>query len=420
MGVGFLRRTIDLYDKDVWIRLIGAMLTTITGFMIRPFLVLYLYDKLNGSILLPMLVISLAPLCGLFVSWYGGSLSDKYGRKPIMFASLVLQACCLVGYVFADSVWLFAAISIVNGAGNALFMPAANAQMTDLVPPERRSELFALLHTAFNVGAAIGPMLGLVLFRWNQTIVFVIAAVITLLYGILVAVKMKESAPTILRKRELGQAEFAPQSVTKVRIGGLGTLFRKDRTLLFMTLYSLPVGFLYTLAETAMPIHLKTYFDNSQAVFAGMFTFNGISVIALQIWIARRTESMKSYALVGFSYVLFSVVAIGYGFSSVVIALYLSEFVFTVGEMIFGPHIQKVVSMLATEDRRGYYFAVFGASRFLGQAIAPLIGGVLLEWNGGNGEWLFTGMAVLLAAAGLAQYRVMRNEARRKETTVAA
>jgi hypothetical protein len=35
----------------------------------------------------------------------------------------------MVGYVFAEDVWQYALISIVNGVGFALFMPAANAQI---------------------------------------------------------------------------------------------------------------------------------------------------------------------------------------------------------------------------------------------------------------------------------------------------
>jgi len=31
------------YDRAIWIRVIGTILTTLTGFAIRPFLALYLY-----------------------------------------------------------------------------------------------------------------------------------------------------------------------------------------------------------------------------------------------------------------------------------------------------------------------------------------------------------------------------------------
>jgi MFS family permease len=401
------RRMLGQYDSGIWIRVIGSALSTVTGFMIRPFLVLYLYEKLNGSVLLPMLVVGLAPLCGMIVSWFGGGISDRLGRRPVMVVALLLQMLCMIGYALSAEVWQYAAVSIVTGAGSALFMPAANAQMTDMVPAERRAEVFALLHTGFNVGAAVGPLLGLLMFRWNPSIVFVVAACTFLINAFLVWYKLPETAPLVLSRRDGGiSAESA--SVIVSRKGGLRMLFTSERTLLLVTLLMLPIAFLYSLAETALPIHLGTHFANPKNIFPMMMTFNGVMVITLQIWIARKTEAIRSYAVVGVSYAFFAVVALGYGYSSVLIALFAAEFVFTIGEMINGPHMQKVISLMAAEEKRGYYFAVFGASRLLGQGLGPILGGLMLAWS--NGEVLFTLLAVILAAAGFAQFRVMRRE----------
>jgi MFS family permease len=402
-----LRRMLGRYDSGIWIRVVGAALSTVTGFMIRPFLVLYLYHQLDGSVLLPMLVVGLAPLCGMIVSWFGGGLSDRLGRKPVMVASLLLQMFCMIGYALAGEVWQYAAVSIVTGIGSALFMPAANAQMTDMVPVERRAEVFALLHTGFNVGAAVGPLLGLLMFQSNPSVVFFIAAGTFFLNAVLVLWKLPETSPLVVSRKISGASEVAASSAVK-RAGGLRQLFGSERTLLLVTVYMLPISCLYALAETALPIHLGTHFDHPQAVFSTMLSFNGFMVIALQIWIARRTEVFRSYAVVGASYALFTVVALGYGYSSVIVALFAAEFVFTLGEMMNGPHMQKVISIMAVEEKRGYYFAVFGASRLLAQGIGPIAGGLMLQYT--NGETLFTVLAVILAAAGVAQFRVMRKE----------
>jgi hypothetical protein len=58
----FFTNVLGRYDSGIWIRVLGAALTTITGFMIRPFLVLYLYDRMEGSIMLPMIIVGLQPL----------------------------------------------------------------------------------------------------------------------------------------------------------------------------------------------------------------------------------------------------------------------------------------------------------------------------------------------------------------------
>jgi MFS family permease len=394
MKTNWLTGIIRTYDSGVWIRVIGSALTTITGFMIRPFLVLYLYDQMEGSIILPMIIVGLQPLCGMFVSWYGGGLSDRYGRKPLMLAALVLQMFCMIGYVFAADVWQYAIISIINGIGFALFMPAANAQITDMVEEDRRAEVFALMHTAFNIGAALGPILGLIMFQWNPSAVFLLSALSFLLNALLILFKLPESAP--LSK---------PNSVrpsTKVRIS-----WKLHKPLLLMTLLSLPVGILYAQVETTLPLHLQTNFDDYKTVLASLLTFNGIMVIALQIWIARRTESMLSHLVIGMSYALFSFVSLSYGFADIILWLFAAEFIFTIGEMIYGPHMQKVISVMAPADQRGFYFSVYGASHLLSRGLGPILGGILLSRAGG--ETMFTALAVIMALAGFAMYRVVRS-----------
>jgi len=385
------------YDSGIWIRVLGSALTTITGFMIRPFLVLYLYDRMEGSVILPMIIVGLQPLCGLIVNWFGGGWSDRYGRKPLIMSALLLQMLSMVGYVFAEEVWHYAIISIVNGIGFALYMPAANAQITDLVPERQRAEVFALMHTSFNVGAAVGPVLGLVMFGWNPEAVFLISAASYVFYGLLVWFKLPETAPYKTGTAATG----LPRKQEKTRFS-----WAVHKLLLLMTILSLPVGLLYAQVESTFPLHLQTNFENYRTILASILTFNGIMVIALQIWIARRTEEMPSHAVIGASYVLFAIVALGYGYSSVVIALFVAEFIFTIGEMIFGPHIQKVVSVMAPPEQRGFYFSVYGTSNMLSRGLGPILGGLLLSWGGG--ETLFTVLAVLMLVAGHFMFRTIR------------
>lgn len=389
-----LLRMFRQYDSAIWIRVAGTALSTVTGFMIRPFLVLYLYGKMEGSVLLPMIVVGIQPLCGMLVSWFGGGLSDRYGRKPLMLSALLLQMLCMISYVFATEVWSYALISVVGGVGNALFMPAANAQITDMVEEKRRSEVFALMHTSFNIGAAVGPALGLLMFNWNPSAVFLLSAGSFLLNALLVHFKLPETAPRGLSKTRGERGK-------KPRLNG-----KLHRPLLLITALSLPVGFLYAQVETTFPLHLQTNFKEYQTLLASLLSFNGLLVIALQIWIARRTESMRSHAVVGFSYALFAAVCLSYGYSHVVVLLFAAEFLFTIGEMLYGPHVQKAISVMAPAEERGFYFSVYGTSLLLSRGIGPILGGLLL--SGTNGETLFTVLGALIALAGFAQFRVMR------------
>ncbi|MFC0215195.1 MDR family MFS transporter [Paenibacillus chartarius] len=402
-------------DTAIWIRVVGTALTSVTNFMLRPFLVLYLHERMDGSILLPMMIVGLPPLCGMLMSIYGGTLSDKYGRKPVMLASLWIQAVCMLGYLLADEVWQYALVASCIGLGNAMFMPAANAQVADVVPLQNRAKVFALLHTALNVGAAAGPLLGLLMFAWRPELVFVICAASTLLYSVLVWLKVPETRPPG-GTGEAGDgdlkegADGSGKRVSAERlpwIRGVVQGWQEHRALYLITLCALVLNMLYAQVETTLPLHLqKNHPDNYQAMFAAMLTFNGLAVIVLQMWIASRSEHLPSCAVIGAAYLLYALVALGYGFAPWFWLLLVVEFVFTIGEMLQGPHIQKVISTMAPADKRGWYFSIFSLNWQLARAVGPVLGGLLM--NAVGGEAMFSLLGLLIAGAGFGMVAVVR------------
>lgn len=396
---------ISKYDTAIWVRVVGTILTSLAGFMMRPYLVFYLYDKLDGSVFLSMLIVGLQPLCGIFVNLYAGSLSDKYGRKPMMLAALIIQAFAIGGYIFASHVWEFALISIINGIGHAMYGPAANAQISDVVPEHKRAEVFALLHTALNMGSAFGPLLGLLLFTMNPSIIFLACSVTLIAYAGLVIWKVPETMP--VKNEEV----LAAAKANKVKIK-----WSEHKSLLWITFLAMPVSLLYAQVESTFPLHLQQNFENYKSVFATIITFNGCVVIALQLWIAKRTEHVPAYIVVAVSYMLFAVVSIGYGFVPYLAILLFVEFLFTIGEMLNGPHIQKVISVIAPEEHRGLYFSVFGMNWQLSRAIGPILGGLLFSHYGG--KVMFAVVGVILVASGIAQARYIRNLNRKEKEPV--
>lgn len=400
-----LRQRMSRHDQAVWIRAVGTALTSATGFMVRPFLVLYLYDKLGESVLLPMAIVGLQPLTATVAGYYGGHLADRWGRKPVMMAALSLQVLSMGGYALAENVWAFAVLSMLNGLCMALFQPAANAQISDIVPKERQAETFALIHTALNFGAAVGPMTGMALFRLNPDLVFSMAALASLTYLLLVWRRVPETMPV---KDIIDAASHAPEPFRWSRHGSL----------LAITCFAVPIGLLYASVETVFPLHLKERFTDYQTMLATLMTINGITVILLQMWVARRSERLPAHRVLLASYVILAAVAYGYGHAATFGWLIFTELLFTIGEMLCGPHFQKTISHIAPEHMRGRYFSVFSMNWQLARAFGPAIGGLLFEAMGGKTAYLL--LALLLLAAGLSQYRMVRSAFRKASAETAA
>jgi len=88
-----------------------------------------------------------------------GNLSDRFGRRPIILASLFAYGADYVLMGFAPTIaWLFIGRAIAGIAG-AVYVPA-NAFVADVTPPEKRAHAFGMVGSAFGLGFILGPGIG--------------------------------------------------------------------------------------------------------------------------------------------------------------------------------------------------------------------------------------------------------------------
>jgi DHA1 family tetracycline resistance protein-like MFS transporter len=117
-----------------------------------------------------------------------GSLSDRFGRRPVILVSLLGSGLDYLLLAWAPTIgWLFLA-RIISGLTGANFT-AASAYIADVTPPEKRAAGFGMIGAAFGLGFIAGPAVGGVLGAHDLRLPFLVAAGITLvnwIYGLLV------------------------------------------------------------------------------------------------------------------------------------------------------------------------------------------------------------------------------------------
>lgn len=144
-----------------------------------------LIQELNGgslseaSVYGGLLTFSYATFQFLFAPVIGG-LSDKYGRRPVLLASLMGLGIDYIFLALAPSIgWLFVG-RIIAGIFGASFTTVM-AYIADISTPEKRSQNFGLVGVAFGLGFIIGPVIGGIFSEWGIRVPFIVAAVLSLL-----------------------------------------------------------------------------------------------------------------------------------------------------------------------------------------------------------------------------------------------
>ena len=123
-----------------------------------------------------------------------GSLSDRFGRRPVVLLSnFGLGIDYLVMALAPTLGWLFAG-RIVSGITSAS-VPTAMAYIADVTPPAKRAQAFGLISAAFGVGFVLGPALGGVLGNINTRLPFYVAGGLSLLNAVYGLFILPESLP---------------------------------------------------------------------------------------------------------------------------------------------------------------------------------------------------------------------------------
>ncbi|MCU0900549.1 MAG: TCR/Tet family MFS transporter [Cypionkella sp.] len=88
-----------------------------------------------------------------------GSLSDRFGRRPILLLSLLVMGIDYLVMAVAPSIWLLLIARLVAGVTAATYS-TATAFIADITPPDQRGARFGLIGAGFGIGFVLGPLIG--------------------------------------------------------------------------------------------------------------------------------------------------------------------------------------------------------------------------------------------------------------------
>ncbi len=123
-----------------------------------------------------------------------GGLSDRYGRRPVLLASLFGFGVDYLFMATAPNIWWLFVSRIIAGAMGASFTTAA-AYIADVSPPEKRAQNFGMIGAVFGLGFILGPLIGGLLGPYGARVPFYASAVLTLVNWLFGYFVLPESLP---------------------------------------------------------------------------------------------------------------------------------------------------------------------------------------------------------------------------------
>ena len=297
-----------------------------------------------------------------------GSLSDRYGRKPILIICLAGTTLSFILFAEARSALMLFAARILDGltGGN---ISVAQAVISDSTTPEERTKAFGYLGASFGVGFILGPLLGGVLSEISLAAPFLFSAALAGSGALITYFFLEET------NSYKGQNKKTPKVMD----------FKKPFKSLKKPVIGIAIliGLLMTIAQFSMIIGFQTFnvdiLKLSPLQIGLFFTGFGLVGIFMQLIglpIFLRIVKIKPLILIISVCVTF-ITLFSAGFTH-------SFFPFAVCLLLYGlfnalrdPMLNSIISENTRHDEQGYILGVNQSYLSVGQIIGPLIAGAI-------------------------------------------
>jgi DHA1 family tetracycline resistance protein-like MFS transporter len=318
-----------------------------------------------------------------------GSLSDRFGRRPVILVSLAAFAIDYVVMAAAPTLAVLFIGRAIAGIAGAVYAPA-NAFAADITPPDQRAAAFGKLGAAFGVGFIVGPALGGLVSELGPRAPFVLAAALCAANFVFGYFVLPESLPPE-RRRALSFGRSNP-------LGGLMALHRYSGVLgIILAFFVFQLAFNVYPATWAFYAEAKFGWDGKMIGISLMIT--GVFMFLIQYlgtgWIMRRLGDT------GTAFLAMSVAiagCIGYAFIPYGWMVFLLQPLVSPQALAF-PAQNTILSKRVAANEQGALQGTMGSMTALGSVFGPLLlTQTLATYTEPGAPVYFPGAAFLLAA----------------------
>ena len=303
-------------------------------------------------------------LCAPFL----GALSDRFGRRPVLIAAIVVLGIHYFLIATAPSLLIMLLARMVGGITGASFS-VANAYLADISPPEERAKSFGLIGAAFGLGFTLGPFLGGVLGNIDLHLPFYAAAALSMVNALYGYFAVPESLPPERR---------APFSLAKANpFRALSALVQHHAVgslVIVFTLFSL--AHMAMINNWALYTHFRFQWgpaENGYLLFCVGLLAAVVQGGLLGRLVKRFGEERLALTAIGINVLIQTAYGLAQRGWMMYPILFCSILTFTAG-----PAIQAVVSKTTGPKEQGVTIGAMQSINSLAAVVGPLLAGQIL------------------------------------------
>ncbi len=328
-----------------------------------------------------------------------GSLSDRYGRKPVLVMSLIgsVISYLMLALVFSGVV-LSVALLVISRAFAGVFaanLSAAQAVISDITSPEERTKGIGLISAAFGLGFVFGPAIGGILSQnFGYGFPIYVSAGLSLTATLLCIFVFKETLPVEIQMSNRQNKKIRnPLNVNLILSVLKNEKIGKYIIIFFMTVFAFSniFGTLQLFAERKEGLNL------SQAEIGYLFSFMGITGAFVQLFLLKiiKKEFGEEKTLLLGCFLAF--IGIGFiGISSGIILLLLLIFLLSVGNGMSSTVSISLLSQNTGPQEQGTILGINQSLGALARFLGPTWGGFVYQYLGYQAPFITGGIFMLL------------------------
>ncbi len=335
-----------------------------------------------------------------------GSLSDRFGRRPIVLISNFGMAADYVLMALAPSIgWLFVG-RILSGI-TASSMGTAGAYIADVTPPEKRAQSFGMLGAAFGIGFILGPALGGLIGGIDPRAPFWAAAALSFLNAVYGTFVLPESLPkdrrtpfSWRRANPLGSLKLLRAHKGLLGLASMNFLMNVSHAV-YPSIFVLFAGYRYGWDERDVGLSLAAFGVAAMIVQGGL-------VQPIVTKLGERKTLLLGLICGSIGFATFGLAPNG---SAFFIGLPFGSLAGIAGAAVQGL-MSKCVGSEEQGQLQGANSSLFGVAELIGPGLFTFTFAVFINENGPKipGAPWFLASAIVAAAFGVALYVTRKEE----------